>query len=307
MVTAYHRCILKAGVLSQKRSALPPLKRYVILCAPLSVPDIQEVFAAVFKTDPATGLEVKTVPWLGNVACAAVRGTPLLIIMSSEHSTSSPTFIHFSDIRGMSDESQLRSACNFAVHIDVKPYDYRFAATSSTEYQEWNEAFGKAMSIMAERTMGDLRDGAHSPSIDAVFEFERLNKASQQPLVDEDDDDNTPLGHVGRTNTAVRATSPPSPPSPLSKPRQKTHVLPENVAPPSSSRTYVLGQDVPQSPVKASPVSATFDTADRPPSVRPSSSSTAKSSGTRNSSGSSNGRVPTQDVVPTNDTSDMEQ
>ncbi|KAI8913864.1 hypothetical protein DFJ77DRAFT_423833, partial [Powellomyces hirtus] len=168
--------ILKAGYLSLKRSPLAPVKKYLILCAPLSTRDIQEVYSQVFHVDPKDGLDNKSLPWLGNIACAAVKGTPLLIVLSSETSSAAPTFIQFSDIRAISDEGQLRSACNFALHVDTKPYDYRFSASSSTDYQQWNSAFGRAMSILTDRTMGGIRDSQNSSDSNLnamLFDFEQ--------------------------------------------------------------------------------------------------------------------------------------
>ncbi|KAJ3178975.1 hypothetical protein HDU87_003244 [Geranomyces variabilis] len=158
-------CLLRAGPLALKRTALAPAKRFVILCAPLSTTDIRAVFSFAFKTDPLATLEHKQhLAWLGNIACAAVKGTPLLIILGPDgggsgtgSSTTAPVFVQFSDIRAISDETQLRSACNFALHVDVKPYDYKFAVASSTDYQQWNAAFGRAMSVLTDRTMGGLR------------------------------------------------------------------------------------------------------------------------------------------------------
>ncbi|KAJ3007787.1 hypothetical protein HKX48_008929 [Thoreauomyces humboldtii] len=275
-----HPCILKAGYLSLKRTALAPVKRYLILCAPLTVQDVQDVYHAVFKVDPAEGLDMKNLPWLGNVACAAVRGTPLLIMLNAETSTATPTFVQFSDIRAISDESQLRSACSFALHIDVKPYDYKFAAASSIEYQQWNAAFGQAMNILTDRTMGGIRDPqnhrhsevsqASSNINNMLFDFEQMNAGGG--------DDRSSLRHNssvrkslpnsapsvpiavagaaagwGAATAATSASPPSSPIHPLSTRRQKVPTLPHHQAPPSVSRKYVLGQDRPQSPGVVSP------------------------------------------------------
>ncbi|KAJ3159302.1 hypothetical protein HDU86_001905 [Geranomyces michiganensis] len=165
------QCLLKAGPLSLKRTALPPTKRFVVLCAPLSTTDIRAVFSFAFKADPLGTLEHKQhLAWLGNIACAAVKGTPLLIILGADGGAGggnavAPVFVQFSDIRAISDETQLRSACNFALHVDVKPYDYKFAAASSTDYQQWNAAFGRAMSVLTDRTMGELRGGANDEQL----------------------------------------------------------------------------------------------------------------------------------------------
>ncbi|KAI9096624.1 hypothetical protein DFS34DRAFT_148448 [Phlyctochytrium arcticum] len=300
------QCILKAGVLSQKRKALTALKRFVVLCVPSSIVDIQDVYTAIFKTDPAKEIDMKTVPWLGNVACAAVRGTPLLVIMPNENSVSNPVFIHFSDVRAISDEEDLRSACNFAIHTDVKGQDHRFVASSSIEYQEWSQALKKAMSMIGSE-VDDLEDEALlNLNMNALMDFERMASKDAKPLprpierqysnssmglppAAEHEQSFEPHAPQSRFEPQRYDSFQRSAPSPITIPSQnrrptnvRSHVLPDDVAPQhSTSRKFVLGQDMPRSPGAGSP--RPYYAAE---SERPSSQSTIKSSATQTSQNS---------------------
>ncbi|RKO91560.1 hypothetical protein BDK51DRAFT_36729 [Blyttiomyces helicus] len=267
-------CVLKQGPLSL-RGSLGKSKRHVVLCAPVSVEDLHKVFQSMFKVDPSSAIDPKSVPFLGNIAYAAVRGTPLLVILPSEHKPDNPTFIHFTDVLALSDETQLSSACNFCVHLDVKPFDLRFSTGSSTEYQEWIRALREALEIAAASphrkasswsrgllggTAAPAAGGPRSPgstaransaplSADAVgglaFDWERpVVQRASAPLParaapnDRDDDDDTPL-------SSLRSPVDPPPASPqrrVTVPKQASFD-PEFAVPvdPKFTRTYTLG------------------------------------------------------------------
>ncbi|KAJ3144740.1 hypothetical protein HDU89_007784 [Geranomyces variabilis] len=288
-------CLLKAGPLALKRTALTPAKRFVVLCAPLSTTDIRAVFSFAFKTDPLATLEHKQhLAWLGNIACAAVKGTPLLIILgpdggSASNGTTAPVFVQFSDIRAISDETQLRSACNFALHVEVKPYDYKFAAASSTDYQQWNAAFGRAMSVLTDRTMGGLRgsvavsndDLGNSEDGEAYHRRRRTGSSQSGILFDFEGATSSPTAGGGiaipsvasssssaalytttqankeLSTSSSAASSPPTSPMQHTQQRaKKVPVLADRVAPPSLSRKYTLGTDQQQQQPMSSSSSA---------------------------------------------------
>ncbi|KAI8816823.1 uncharacterized protein EV422DRAFT_623102 [Fimicolochytrium jonesii] len=234
-------CILKSGHLQLKRSPLAPSKKYVVLCAPLTVEDMHLVLSSVFKINPTKGMDAKGMFCLGHIACAAVKGTPLLIVLDSKTATASPTFVQFSDIQSISDETQLRSACNFAIHCNVKPYDYRFSCSSSTDYQEWNLAFGRAMQILTDRTMGGMADGEGSP-LNGSFHFEQAQAPARYSYEEDINRHSSPVppNNFGTSPSNEWASSPPSVAS-SSTQQRKAKVLPDYIAPPPTmSRTYTL-------------------------------------------------------------------
>ncbi|KAI8826893.1 uncharacterized protein EV422DRAFT_593496 [Fimicolochytrium jonesii] len=261
-------CILKAGPLALKRSPLAPAKKFVVLCAPSTVEDLQLVFTLVFKQNPQKGLEPKSIQWLGNMASAAVKGTPLLIILSSETSTNNPTFIHFANIHAISDESQLRSACNFTLHVDGKPSEYRFGASSSTDYQEWNVAISNAMQILTERTMGGAVADAEdeSPFRGNIYEKTRISAGEEQTGFATSPVPSNEFRFSGSQdgwNTPTTISPAESPLQTISrKATGKMAVLPDYIAPQATSRKYTLGSD----PSIASEGRDSYST--RSPSVR---------------------------------------
>ncbi|KAI8995136.1 hypothetical protein BC832DRAFT_360263 [Gaertneriomyces semiglobifer] len=267
--------ILKAGYLSQKRLALPPVKRYVVLCTPLSLPSVHAIFAAVFHVDAATSIPTTHIPWLGQITAAAVKGTPLLIIMDKARPTATPTFIHFSSITSISDEQALGSACNFALHFDGKPHEIRFSCKSSTDYQEWSWAFAEGMRWMKDRFTGETanmrdsnRSGERPQSGGGSSDSSRGSFIVHQAMQDDEQEiHKIAQEHIYSTSPSrapymASASYPtpsfegyrPSSPSPLrtrsvspglrirTTREPTTPVYDEEQAPPAISRTYVLGQ-----------------------------------------------------------------
>ncbi|KAJ3087999.1 hypothetical protein HK102_009801 [Quaeritorhiza haematococci] len=179
--------ILKKGFLSLKKG-FSSSKRYVVLCAPTSVDDIQTVYAAVFNGETAEGtpaFDPKSVPSLGNIAFAAVKGSPLLIILPQDQSNTNVQFVHFSEVVQFSDEVALATACNFTLHT-VKA-DIRFAASTSTDYQDWMKAVKEALVIASRATpissaTGGLPLTHTNGSTDSFsFSLRRRNNANQSP------------------------------------------------------------------------------------------------------------------------------
>jgi len=137
--------LLKKGYLSLKKVGFIGIKKYLLLCAPVSITDVAVVYENLFSLDGNYKIESKAIPFLGHIAFAALKGTPLLIILSSEKNISNPTFVNFADVKSVSDETKLRSACCMA--LCTNKTDYKFTASSSVEYQLWIQAFEEAYKI----------------------------------------------------------------------------------------------------------------------------------------------------------------
>ncbi|KAJ3035253.1 hypothetical protein HDV00_004113 [Rhizophlyctis rosea] len=112
-------------------------RRMVLLCQPSTIEDMQAAYAALVnrrggsKDGSGTmelGMTKENVDVFGNLGCAAVSGTALMIL-----NTSPRTFIHFAHVRNLVDESEVGTACSFTLQTGHK--DYRFAAESSNDYQ----------------------------------------------------------------------------------------------------------------------------------------------------------------------------
>ncbi|OUM70226.1 hypothetical protein PIROE2DRAFT_1637 [Piromyces sp. E2] len=137
--------LLKKGYLSMKKVGFIGIKKYLLLCAPVSITDVAVVYENLFSLEGKYKIESKAIPFLGHIAFAALKGTPLLIILSSEKNITNPTFINFADVKSVNDETKLRSAC--CMSICTNKSDYKFTAASSVEYQIWIQAFEEAYKI----------------------------------------------------------------------------------------------------------------------------------------------------------------
>ncbi|KAL2918326.1 hypothetical protein HK105_202253 [Polyrhizophydium stewartii] len=77
----------------------------------------------------------------GHIALSAISGYPLLVI-----GTSVRTFIHFSQIEALLDETELQTPCAFAIVTAFK--EFKFYASTSTDYQRWMSALTQAFSSL---------------------------------------------------------------------------------------------------------------------------------------------------------------
>jgi hypothetical protein len=75
-----HEFLLHKGWISIKKGLLST-KKFVALCAPSTVSDIQELYEFLFlaETDTPVPMDEKAIPWLGSIAFSAVRGSSNLI------------------------------------------------------------------------------------------------------------------------------------------------------------------------------------------------------------------------------------
>ncbi len=66
-------CILKVSPIQLKKGIMS-VRRTAILVAPKSVSDIQQVYETFFVLENNKTLDYKTIPCLGHIALAAVKG-----------------------------------------------------------------------------------------------------------------------------------------------------------------------------------------------------------------------------------------
>ena len=64
--------ILKKGMVVLKRGFVS-IEKYLVLCAPLTIHHIQSVYESLFVTDPNKPVELRSIPWLGNITYATVK------------------------------------------------------------------------------------------------------------------------------------------------------------------------------------------------------------------------------------------
>ncbi|KAI8899350.1 hypothetical protein BC833DRAFT_586228 [Globomyces pollinis-pini] len=141
--------VLIKGRLTQKKLTAKS-KRQVMLCFPTSVQDVQLIhqMLSAAKSSKATTEEArleeseKDMELYGHIALSAISGFPLLVI-----GTQARTFIHFSQIQGLYDEQDLKSACSFSLMTSQS--EYRFFSETSTDYQLWVGALTKAFENMS--------------------------------------------------------------------------------------------------------------------------------------------------------------
>ncbi|KAJ1547246.1 hypothetical protein HK096_003811 [Nowakowskiella sp. JEL0078] len=147
---------LRRGILTQKRfPSVRTQRRLVMLCMPTSTDDLYVINNEIIAADESKLLSSDSKPArdesikvLGQIALAAVSGTPILII-----GTTSRQYIHFSDIEAILDEDYLANACNFHI-VTSKSEVLRFSADSSVDYQLWISALRNALTIARSVMLG---------------------------------------------------------------------------------------------------------------------------------------------------------
>ncbi|KAJ3024032.1 hypothetical protein HKX48_007963 [Thoreauomyces humboldtii] len=150
---------LHFGNLAQKRGVGQKTRRCVIICRPCNTADIGCVSELLKKQrqnrlylknpnarnqNAASGAnevqecDKEDMELLGHLAKAAVTDCPLVIV-----GTTSPTFIHFSNVDTILDERESGQACTFTLITPEK--EHRFSADMSTDYTEWIFAMREAI------------------------------------------------------------------------------------------------------------------------------------------------------------------
>ncbi|KAJ3027608.1 hypothetical protein HDV00_010977, partial [Rhizophlyctis rosea] len=120
-------------------------RRMVVLCQPSTIEDVQAAYAAFLNRGSGSeevevGATKEDVDVVGNLGCAAILGTAVMIV-----NTSPRTFIHFAHVKNLVDEADVGTACCFTLQTGHK--DYRFAAESSSDYQIWIAAIRTAVAL----------------------------------------------------------------------------------------------------------------------------------------------------------------
>ncbi|KAJ3261392.1 hypothetical protein HK103_006000 [Boothiomyces macroporosus] len=137
------------GKLTQKKLTAKS-KRQVMLCLPYSIEDIQAIHhllgtananVSTLPEDQLEALKEKDMEVFGHIALSAISGFPLLVV-----GTNARTFIHFSQIQGLYDEQDLKSACCFS--LLTAQSEYRFFSETSMDYQKWVGALTRAFENM---------------------------------------------------------------------------------------------------------------------------------------------------------------
>ncbi|KAH9270241.1 hypothetical protein BASA83_007578 [Batrachochytrium salamandrivorans] len=137
------------GELIQRKLAVKS-RRHVMLCLPTTTDDISLIQAelamqaaiskhtAVLSAEEAVEQRMRQdMEAYGHIALSAVSGYPLLVI-----GTNVRTFIHFSQIDALLDETELQTPCAFAVVTAFK--EFKFYTNTSTDYQRWIGALTQA-------------------------------------------------------------------------------------------------------------------------------------------------------------------
>jgi hypothetical protein len=135
--------LFKQGWLTLRKGLLN-FQRFVTLCAPATIQDVQKVYEHCFQNDPYAPIKHKSIPWLGHVTRASAKGTPLLIISSQEVSED-PIFIHLDQSMSIKDESMIRKACHFELLLSNNSIP--FACSTSVDYQDWMDALHLACDL----------------------------------------------------------------------------------------------------------------------------------------------------------------
>ncbi|KAH9266327.1 hypothetical protein BASA84_001177 [Batrachochytrium salamandrivorans] len=170
--------LVKRSVVSLKKGLIS-YDKFMVLCAPISVQDIQSVYELLFVSDPSRPVDTRSIPWLGNVAFAAVKATPLLVILPSETRVDSPVFIHFDEVRSISDEVALSSACTFVLHLAKT--DLRFVCKTSTDYVEWIRYLTIAFEIAASSFLSSADDLCHRANVNSAMLQQNHHLQFMQP------------------------------------------------------------------------------------------------------------------------------
>src|SRR5262249_23202323 len=135
-----------------------------------------------------------------------------------------PTFVHFSEVRSITDEIKLQSACNLVLHLNKS--DLRFAAATSTDYQEWYRVFseaikmssttiakgdvGRQQSVTASLQSGKARSANHLSQAAQPHQGQRSGKSQILNSVfdwEKTDRQDTPVPTVSEHHPPVRRSS----------------------------------------------------------------------------------------------------
>ncbi|KAJ3306595.1 hypothetical protein HDV03_004724 [Kappamyces sp. JEL0829] len=133
--------LFKQGFLSVRKGLLAH-KRHVTLTAPITMDNVQTVFETLFVTDPYAPIQAKAIPCLGQIAFAAARNIPLMIIASNEH-YDDPHFLPLDISLSLREEEEMAKPCCFEIYINQQTIV--FSAPTSTEYQQWIGCLHSAM------------------------------------------------------------------------------------------------------------------------------------------------------------------
>lgn len=123
--------------------------RIVVLCCPQTILDVQHCFETFFTNDPTRPIDHRSIPYLGNIAVAATKGTPLLIVLPAERTQNEqPLFFHLDNLTNVSDEVALKQACSFSLTLGGN--DLKFMCKTSTDYQTWMHFLTVAFEMVAQ-------------------------------------------------------------------------------------------------------------------------------------------------------------
>ncbi|KAJ3412733.1 hypothetical protein HDV05_000303 [Chytridiales sp. JEL 0842] len=158
LLHATPQCVVRQGQINHKYITRR-VKRNAILCRPRTTEDILAVRDELALLERSKGkqslddawgaggnkaMREKEVDVYGHLAFAAISGHALFIL-----GTNSKTFIHFSKVFNILDESDLRSPCHFTIVgsssiTSNAKQEFRFVCDTSPEYQHWITALRQA-------------------------------------------------------------------------------------------------------------------------------------------------------------------
>ncbi|KAJ1330583.1 hypothetical protein BSLG_009345 [Batrachochytrium salamandrivorans] len=139
--------LVKRSVVSLKKGLIS-YDKFMVLCAPISVQDIQSVYELLFVSDPSRPVDTRSIPWLGNVAFAAVKVA-------------------------------LSSACTFVLHLAKT--DLRFVCKTSTDYVEWIRYLTIAFEIAASSFLSSADDLCHRANVNSAMLQQNHHLQFMQP------------------------------------------------------------------------------------------------------------------------------
>ncbi|TPX74513.1 hypothetical protein CcCBS67573_g04207 [Chytriomyces confervae] len=176
-------CVIMSGLLAaapHKPNKLAPnvsqshVQRHLLLAVPRETHDIQQLYELVFlhalpvnqgppddysddQPEKRRGFKNGLVPDIldnrvcmafGYITKAAVEKSPVLIIMGSSVRQESPQFINMNTVDHFISEVELGIPGTLAFRAGKQ--EHRYSASSSREYQRWENAFLKAMQIVSQ-------------------------------------------------------------------------------------------------------------------------------------------------------------
>ncbi|KAJ3250636.1 hypothetical protein HK103_003290 [Boothiomyces macroporosus] len=217
--------LLYKGWVTIKRSILSQ-RRYIAICAPATIQDIQQLFEFLFVSDPNTtiSMDEKSIPLLGNIAYSAVNATPFIVVMETEGRSEKPQFIHLDKLTSISDEVVLSTACTMCLHLPKG--DVRITCPSSIDYQECMSALAMTYDMIQAGTVNPIQFAslqrpvsvARSHRTSTTFDFNHQGRMSQSlPKIPERPSSEKP-GHNplvrGYTEPVMQMPSGPMSPEP---------------------------------------------------------------------------------------------